>query len=312
MIVQDAIQLGKVQIEGDVSVKGIAGLEKMMQNAATYVRINEFERALETYKEITEKYPEDWRGWWGCFKTSNHYIPVKYNDLKGPKMPFVSPFNNENWRNNALELADDVNKSVINKEYDNLIAPHLKAYEMYTTEYSRMHNNFRAKLSRYGVNILKDHYLELYSVDEVTSIMHFKTLTEPLDGLWLVCDNVPGSFYNNVLWAVNGISQQGEVLLGYPFFITRSSENSDKIQICKSDHYIRIFLYPADNDNICMYVEDAGKKNLYSTQYRNAFVKDASLLKYKAPKTKEPRILIPKNREIRRFLLESGRVSLRD
>jgi len=63
-----AIAYGKtVTIEGEVKVEGIATLEKLVQNAETYMQLNEYSKAKQTYEQIVKDYPEDYRGWLGLF-----------------------------------------------------------------------------------------------------------------------------------------------------------------------------------------------------------------------------------------------------
>ena len=59
-----------VTIEGEVKVEGIATLEKLVQNAETYMKLNEYQKAHEVFTQITKEYPEDYRGWLGVFTTN--------------------------------------------------------------------------------------------------------------------------------------------------------------------------------------------------------------------------------------------------
>ena len=56
-----------VRIEGEVKVEGIATVEKLVQNAQTYEKLNENDKAFKVYKQITEEYTNDYRGWLGVF-----------------------------------------------------------------------------------------------------------------------------------------------------------------------------------------------------------------------------------------------------
>lgn len=42
-----------------------AGLEKMLKNGATYIKLKNYNSAEEVYTNVTKEYPEDYRGWWG-------------------------------------------------------------------------------------------------------------------------------------------------------------------------------------------------------------------------------------------------------
>jgi len=63
-----AIEYGKVKIDGEVTVRGIATLDKLLQNAETFIKLNENNAASEIYKKIINEYPEDYRGWFGITK----------------------------------------------------------------------------------------------------------------------------------------------------------------------------------------------------------------------------------------------------
>lgn len=66
------------KIEGNVTVEGIAGLEKLLQNAETYEKIGDTKRENETLNRVTQEYPEDWRGWWRLF--------LMFSDHMNPKL----------------------------------------------------------------------------------------------------------------------------------------------------------------------------------------------------------------------------------
>ena len=52
---------------------GIAPLERLLQNGATYLKLGNYNYAEEVYRTITKEYPEEHRGWWGLIvcKTRN-------------------------------------------------------------------------------------------------------------------------------------------------------------------------------------------------------------------------------------------------
>lgn len=79
--IQEKIQeiRGQVSIVGAVeTVTGNAEKERLIKNAETYMSINEFDKAVQTYKQITQQFPEDFRGWWGIFSTyTDMYFQTK-------------------------------------------------------------------------------------------------------------------------------------------------------------------------------------------------------------------------------------------
>lgn len=54
-------------IQKEIPVIGSASssLERLLQNAQTYIKLENYSSAEETYTMVTKKYPEDFRGWWG-------------------------------------------------------------------------------------------------------------------------------------------------------------------------------------------------------------------------------------------------------
>lgn len=51
---------------------GVASLERLLQNSATYLKLNNFVSAEEVYTTVTKDYPEDYRGWWGLIVCKTH------------------------------------------------------------------------------------------------------------------------------------------------------------------------------------------------------------------------------------------------
>lgn len=56
----------KMQLSGEVSVKGVADVERLLQNAETFHKLGfkYVKKEVELLTKVTEEYPEDWRGWW--------------------------------------------------------------------------------------------------------------------------------------------------------------------------------------------------------------------------------------------------------
>lgn len=49
----------------NVTAKGEAEKERLLHNAETYTGFKDYKKALEIYKQVTEDYPDDYRGWYG-------------------------------------------------------------------------------------------------------------------------------------------------------------------------------------------------------------------------------------------------------
>lgn len=51
-----------------------SGLDRLIQNGNTYLKLNNFAAAEEVYDTVTKNYPEDYRGWWGKIVSSTHFF----------------------------------------------------------------------------------------------------------------------------------------------------------------------------------------------------------------------------------------------
>lgn len=66
----DEVKKLMVQISEPVKVDGIQTLEQGLVNAETFMKLNEYKKAEETYKNLSTDYPQDWRCWWGIILSS--------------------------------------------------------------------------------------------------------------------------------------------------------------------------------------------------------------------------------------------------
>ena len=60
-------------------VADTSGVDRLIKNGQTYMKLGNFQEAEEVYKRVTKEYPEDYRGWWGL-------ILCKTNNLKNINM----------------------------------------------------------------------------------------------------------------------------------------------------------------------------------------------------------------------------------
>lgn len=68
IIVQDAVQKYKIELSGRVSVEGILSAEDFAKNGDTFMSIGNIQQAYEAFRELSTKYPDDFRGWWGLVR----------------------------------------------------------------------------------------------------------------------------------------------------------------------------------------------------------------------------------------------------
>lgn len=59
------------------TVTNSQSLQRLLQNAETYIRLGNFEDAQKVYQKITELYPEDYRGWMGRVRATTHNRALK-------------------------------------------------------------------------------------------------------------------------------------------------------------------------------------------------------------------------------------------
>ncbi len=61
-----AMQTGNRNVGQSITTSGNGeSLQRLLQNAETYIRLGNYEDAQKVYQKITELYPEDYKGWWG-------------------------------------------------------------------------------------------------------------------------------------------------------------------------------------------------------------------------------------------------------
>lgn len=61
-------KLEEVKISGPIEVSGIQNADKIVENAQSFKVIGEWEKAKRAYKNLTDNYPNDYRGWWGLIE----------------------------------------------------------------------------------------------------------------------------------------------------------------------------------------------------------------------------------------------------
>lgn len=112
--VQEKIQeiRGQVSIVGAVeTVTGNAEKERLIKNAETYLKINEYNKAIQSYSQVTKQFPEDFRGWWGLFTT-----PIEQYFATGLfRNPELNSLRNAFNLNTDKSIFSDYFKSVMNR-----------------------------------------------------------------------------------------------------------------------------------------------------------------------------------------------------
>jgi len=126
VVFKEAVQ--KMEFSGSVSVQGIATLEKLLQNAETFQKLGYYEKELEILTQITQNYPEDYRGWWGLALT-HISMPYVQNENK------YGELNEYKWNQSESSM---INSPMVNgRTEENIfnaikLAPSEKILEMKT------------------------------------------------------------------------------------------------------------------------------------------------------------------------------------
>lgn len=59
----------KLIVSGTVEVvTGNAEKERLLKNANVFLQLNEYGKAMDIYQKIQNQFPDDYRGWWECYK----------------------------------------------------------------------------------------------------------------------------------------------------------------------------------------------------------------------------------------------------
>ena len=102
---------GQVSVVGAVeTVTGDAEKERLVKNAETYMSIKEFDKAVQTYIQITKQFPDDYRGWWGTYTApiEKYFATGTFSEAE------------KNSLRNAFNLSAD--KSVFAEFFDSVIS----------------------------------------------------------------------------------------------------------------------------------------------------------------------------------------------
>ncbi len=127
----DEVKKLMVQISEPVKVEGIQTLEQGLANAETFMKLNEYKKAEETYKNLSNDYPQDWRCWWGLYNSTK---ACKGDKISRMFADFSIP--NEEYYINAIKLVPADLK-------DSIISAHDKYWISYYNSVLYDDNNFR-------------------------------------------------------------------------------------------------------------------------------------------------------------------------
>ena len=68
ILVQDDAQKYKPELSGQIFVQGVLSAEELAKNGETFMKAGNIRQAYEAFRELSAKYPDDFRGWWGLVR----------------------------------------------------------------------------------------------------------------------------------------------------------------------------------------------------------------------------------------------------
>ena len=119
----------KMILQGDISVKGIADLDKLLQNAETFHKMNEYKQRDTILLKITNDYPEDYHAWYRLFRIFVECLEHELYATEDSNNNFTLGLGNLEtllskafiYSKNAVVVAPLEVKQKIHKEADNFL-----------------------------------------------------------------------------------------------------------------------------------------------------------------------------------------------
>ena len=94
-----------MELSGPVKVEGIQNSDSLADRAETFLRLGETEKAHAAFRQMTDEYPADYRGWWGLTRLMDWEKYFYDSDTGKAAMPLVCK--------RALEFAPEEAKEEI-------------------------------------------------------------------------------------------------------------------------------------------------------------------------------------------------------
>lgn len=169
-----------MELSGPVKVEGIQNSDSLADRAETFLRLGETEKAHAAFRQMTDEYPADYRGWWGLTRLMD-WEKYFYDSGTGKAaMPLVCK--------RALEFAPEEAKEEIRTYFENQIS----AVKTWTDQRHRdeqaAEEEYQKRLKIYEKAIEEvreklDHAEAQLRAEEAVSANSAKELKEFLDDL---------------------------------------------------------------------------------------------------------------------------------
>lgn len=103
-----------MELSGPVKVEGIQNSDSLADRAETFLRLGETEKAHAAFRQMTDEYPADYRGWWGLTRLMDWEKYFYDSGTSKAAMPLVCK--------RALEFAPEEAKEEIRTYFENQIS----------------------------------------------------------------------------------------------------------------------------------------------------------------------------------------------
>lgn len=91
-------------VDNSVSVQAVENSASLLGNAETYMKLGKYEYAIDAFKKVVEKYPDEPEGWWGVFRcTIVANIAVGADNFK---IGWSSLISSDEYAQTAMKLHD--------------------------------------------------------------------------------------------------------------------------------------------------------------------------------------------------------------
>ena len=171
----------KVQeIKGVVEItKGEAEKERLLKNAETYLQLGETYKAEKMYEQITNEYPDEWRGWFELAKMEFSKLPVEvcYSECAEFDLPikYMDNFKFKECKRKCIILNP---KS--ENEFIKIIDKHNGEYKQHLQEYEKSLKSDEENIKKYENIIKQNDFKFLFSSEYLNTSKSVKLEVEQI------------------------------------------------------------------------------------------------------------------------------------
>ena len=169
-----------MELSGPVKVEGIQNSDSLADRAETFLRLGETEKAHAAFRQMTDEYPADYRGWWGLTRLMDWERYFYKSGLSVATMPEVCK--------RALQFAPEEAKKEIQDYFPAKVSLVKKQTDQRHHDEQAAEEEYQKKLKIYEKAIEEvreklDHAEAQLRAEEAVSANSAKELKEFLDDL---------------------------------------------------------------------------------------------------------------------------------